>query len=240
MGRRRRCPASRLKSSSVPMRPKASRSCQGAGWSRELLLGSVAVEDWPRTGRTSIAKRSPSCASLQSASCSENFVIPPEVIGQTLREIEQQETALLRLLENCVALGVFTSRQLHAYLFLFGIGKRTLAQSAGFRAMIEVRNFVCGAGLLWMQIDTAMRLNAIHVAGDIDSFLDAWVSGKKIRTFDQSPEKRCKITSSFESLGKSTIGCQKYMLNPPLSFISPQDMLGPRLRIWATRSRLSN
>ena len=62
---------------------------QGAGWSRELLLGSVAVEDWPRTGRTSIAKRSPSCASLQSASCSENFVIPPEVIGQLLELLER-------------------------------------------------------------------------------------------------------------------------------------------------------
>ena len=102
MGRRRRCPASRLKSSSVPMRPKASRSCQGAGWSRELLLGSVAVEDWPRTGRTSIAKRSPSCASLQSASCSENFVIPPEVIGQTLRKdrLETDNSAVNKLAQR--------------------------------------------------------------------------------------------------------------------------------------------
>src|SRR5205807_8842966 len=52
-------------------------------WSAPLL-GSTAAEDLPRIGRTSIARRSHSCASLQSASCSENFVIRLDVPGQTL------------------------------------------------------------------------------------------------------------------------------------------------------------
>jgi hypothetical protein len=44
-------------------------------WWSALLLGSTAVEGLPRIGKTSIARRSHSCASPQSASCSENFVI---------------------------------------------------------------------------------------------------------------------------------------------------------------------
>ncbi|PNE11431.1 MAG: hypothetical protein CR217_08680 [Beijerinckiaceae bacterium] len=41
------------------------------------------AKDW----ETSIEKRSRSCASPQSASCSEDFVIPHEVTGQTLRSL---------------------------------------------------------------------------------------------------------------------------------------------------------
>jgi hypothetical protein len=42
-----------------------------------------------RIGRISIATRSLSCASPQSASCSENFAIPRDVSGQTLRTAVQ-------------------------------------------------------------------------------------------------------------------------------------------------------
>ncbi len=49
------------------------------------MLGSTAAEGLPRIGRTSTARRWRSYASHQSASCSENFGIPPDVSGQTLR-----------------------------------------------------------------------------------------------------------------------------------------------------------
>jgi transposase len=49
--------------------------------------GSTAAADSPRIGRTSIAQRSRFCASPQSGSCSENFVILTDVFGQTLRSI---------------------------------------------------------------------------------------------------------------------------------------------------------
>jgi len=48
------------------------------------LLGSTAAEGLQRIGRISIATRWHSCGLPQSASCSENFVIPPDVFGQTL------------------------------------------------------------------------------------------------------------------------------------------------------------
>jgi len=55
------------------------------GSSNAPLLGSTAAEGLQRIGRTSIATRWRSCGLPQSASCSENFVIPPDVFGQTLR-----------------------------------------------------------------------------------------------------------------------------------------------------------
>jgi transposase len=67
--------------------PRDLWSCPNAGSSSALSLGSIDVDGSPRTGRTSIEKRSRSCASPQSASCSEDFVIPHEVTGQSLRAL---------------------------------------------------------------------------------------------------------------------------------------------------------
>src|ERR1700751_1751784 len=84
---RRSCLSSKLKSSSPPIGPKDSWCFHAVGSSSAPLLGSTAAEGLPRIGRTSIARRSLSCASPQFASCSENFVIPPDVFGQTLRAV---------------------------------------------------------------------------------------------------------------------------------------------------------
>src|SRR5712672_2589360 len=49
------------------------------------IRGSIAAEGLPRIGRISTERRSRSCASPQSASCSENSAIRREVSGRTLR-----------------------------------------------------------------------------------------------------------------------------------------------------------
>jgi hypothetical protein len=64
------------------------------------LLGSTDADGLPKIGRTSIARRSHSCASHPSASCSENFVIPLDVPGRTLtiktfKQTGQVKAALL-------------------------------------------------------------------------------------------------------------------------------------------------
>src|SRR6266853_974140 len=82
---RRSCLSSKLKSSSAPIGRKDSWCFHAVGSSNAPLLGSTAAEGLPRIGRTSIATRWCSCGLPQSASCSENFVIPPDVFGQTLR-----------------------------------------------------------------------------------------------------------------------------------------------------------
>src|SRR5215475_10309103 len=79
------CHSSKLKSSSAPIGRKDSWCFHGVGSSNAPLLGSTAAEGLQRIGRTSIATRWRFCGLPQSASCSENFVIPPDVFGQTLR-----------------------------------------------------------------------------------------------------------------------------------------------------------
>src|SRR5262245_56675171 len=78
------CHSSKLKSSSAPIGRKDSWCFHGVGSSNAPLLGSTAAEGLQRIGRTSIATRWRFCDLPQSASCSENFVIPPDVFGQTL------------------------------------------------------------------------------------------------------------------------------------------------------------
>src|SRR5438876_4585123 len=83
---RRSCLSSKLKSSSASIGRKDSWCFHAVGSSNAPLLGSTAAEGLPRIGRTSIATRWRSCGLPQSASCSENFVIPPDVFGQTLKD----------------------------------------------------------------------------------------------------------------------------------------------------------
>ena len=83
------CHSSKLKSSSAPIGRKDSWCFHGVGSSNAPLLGSTAAEGLQRIGRTSIATRWRFCGLPQSASCSENFVIPPDVFGQTLKTISK-------------------------------------------------------------------------------------------------------------------------------------------------------
>src|SRR5262249_28387622 len=85
---RRSCHSSKLKSSSAPIGRKDSWCFHAVGSSNAPLLGSTAAEGLQRIGRTSIATRWRFCGLPQSASCSENFVIPPDVFGQTLRSAQ--------------------------------------------------------------------------------------------------------------------------------------------------------
>jgi hypothetical protein len=79
------CRISTLKSSNVPIRSADLWSCPNAGSSSAPSRGSIAAEGSPRIGRISTERRSRSCASPQSASCSENSAIQREVSGRTLR-----------------------------------------------------------------------------------------------------------------------------------------------------------
>src|ERR1700726_1165791 len=88
------CPTSKLRSSGAPIKSKASPFCPNAGSSSARLRGSTAAEGSPKIGKTSIARRSHSCALLQSASCSANSAIPANVSGQTLRRQKARRVVL--------------------------------------------------------------------------------------------------------------------------------------------------
>jgi hypothetical protein len=64
-------------------------------------------------------------------------------------------------------------------LFAFGATNRTLAQSRGFRAMIETKNFPSAAILLRTQIDTAMRVNGLRYLDTPEAQLREVFEGNK-------------------------------------------------------------
>ena len=94
------CLTSQLKSSSAPIMPKDLWCSHAVGSSSAPLLGSTAAEGSSKIGRTSTTRRSHSYASPQSASCSENFVIPLDVPGRTLRGIPSKRRLRNRTLPS--------------------------------------------------------------------------------------------------------------------------------------------
>src|SRR6266404_7560074 len=126
------CPTSKPKSSGAPIRPKDSSYCPGAGSLNAPSPGSTAVEDLPRTGRTSIARASHSCALPQSASCCENSVIPLDVLGQTLR-------AICACFDNLtIQIGISTSgiapRYIEGHAFFLNASPNRLVVEQGARS----------------------------------------------------------------------------------------------------------
>ncbi|NIY71826.1 hypothetical protein HCZ30_05180 [Marivivens donghaensis] len=63
--------------------------------------------------------------------------------------------------------------------FILGASQRTLAQSRGFRSMIEAKNFPSAAILLRTQIDTAMRINGLKYLHSTESQLSEVFKGTK-------------------------------------------------------------
>lgn len=66
-----------------------------------------------------------------------------------------------------------------AQWFLLGAIKRTAAQAAGFRAMIEAENAPSATGLLRLQLDTAMRLNGLRTVADREEACRSLMNGAK-------------------------------------------------------------
>src|SRR5260221_3348033 len=100
----------------TPIGRKDSWCFHAVGSSNAPLLGSTAAEGLPRIGRTSIATRWRSCGLPQSASCSENFVIPPDVFGQTLsrsRPMRTEEGTYLAHRQRDSLLGLLPREHAH-------------------------------------------------------------------------------------------------------------------------------
>lgn len=74
--------------------------------------------------------------------------------------------------------------------FVFGAIRRTLAQIAGFHQLIEARIFPCAAGVLRMQIDTAMRINALTIVEDRESMCSAILNGERLNTLKDPDGKK--------------------------------------------------
>jgi hypothetical protein len=93
-----------------------------------------------------------------------------------LKRIEQLEHELIRKGAGIVGAGADLS---HADFFIIGALRRTLAQARGFRDLIDARNFPCAAAILRLQLDTAMRVNALSIIDDVDAACKSVLDGEQ-------------------------------------------------------------
>ena len=108
-------------------------------------------------------------------------------LADRLKRIEQIENELIRKCAGVMGQGTNLS---HADFFVVGAVRRTLAQARGFRDLIGARNFPCAAAILRLQMDTAMRVNALALVGDPDAACKAVLDGEQFnRLTDGSGRK---------------------------------------------------
>ena len=97
-------------------------------------------------------------------------------LSDRLKRIEQLEDELIR--KGAGIVGARTDLS-HADFFIFGALRRTLAQARGFRDLINARNFPCAAAILRLQLDTAMRVNALSIVDDVDAACKSVLDGEQ-------------------------------------------------------------
>jgi hypothetical protein len=93
-----------------------------------------------------------------------------------LKRIEQLEDELIRKGAGIVGVGADLS---HADFFIVGALRRTLAQARGFRDLINARNFPCAEAILRLQLDIAMRVNALSLVEHPDAACKAVLDGEQ-------------------------------------------------------------
>lgn len=108
-------------------------------------------------------------------------------LEQRLDEIERLEKELIR------EVGAQLQSNSDIYVgdfFVIGAIRRTLAQARGFRSLIEAKNFPCAAGILRMQLDTAMRMNGFRLAPNRESMAKDILDGAKMNSFKDAGGKK--------------------------------------------------
>lgn len=108
-------------------------------------------------------------------------------LADRLMRIDQLESELIRKGAGVMAKSTDLS---HSDFFTFGALRRTLAQARGFRDLIEARNFPCAAAILRLQIDTAMRMNALSLVVDPDATCKAVLDGEQFNRLKDRDGKR--------------------------------------------------
>ena len=86
----------------------------------------------------------------------------PKTLKDRLDNIKKLERELVQKAQK----GLPSGPMYLTDMFLMGATQRTLAQSRGFRELIEAKNFPSATILLRTQIDTAMRVNGLSLMDD--------------------------------------------------------------------------
>jgi hypothetical protein len=101
-----------------------------------------------------------------------------DLLARRLGELKALEDSLLDLALSCMK--AYGGALYPMDLLANGASNRTLAQSTGFRRMIEDRNMVCAGSLLRLQIDTALRFYAAFIVADPHAFAHEVLKGTRV------------------------------------------------------------
>lgn len=116
----------------------------------------------------------------QSKSESKSAAPVQMPLAKRLAALDQLEQELIR---KAAALVQPTEALSWCDFFVIGAMRRTLAQIRGFRTLIDSKNFPCAAGIVRMQIDTAMRMNGLTLVEDREAMAKAMIDGAAMNTF---------------------------------------------------------
>jgi hypothetical protein len=116
--------------------------------------------------------------------------------------LERDENDLLKLSMNCLNAG--DGALLPLDLMASAAVKRTLAQAAGFRNMVESKNMICAGSILRLQLDTALRFFAAYLVCDPHGFAKDVMSGVHVRKLKDRNGKRMTDAYLVEQLSRES------------------------------------
>ena len=101
-------------------------------------------------------------------------------------KLEERLDQLLELENEVVSTALRSMRAADGAVFpmdLLAVGatKRAIATSAGFRQLLESRNYVCAASLVRLQLDNALRFYAAYRVDDAHAFAERVLNGEQVR-----------------------------------------------------------
>ncbi|UPT71152.1 MAG: hypothetical protein M0D53_01690 [Flavobacterium sp. JAD_PAG50586_2] len=102
-------------------------------------------------------------------------------------KLEEANKFLLNVAEAIIRSGNFLAHTLDFYI-LSNIN-RTISLNKAFILLLENENSLTAISIVRLQLDNALRLNAIKVADNKDDFLNHFFAGKSINKYKQNKEK---------------------------------------------------
>lgn len=116
----------------------------------------------------------------------------PATLADRIQRIEKLEGELMR---KVAVLAEKNADMSHTDMFVLGALRRTLSQAQGFRDLLAAKNFPCTAGLLRMQLDTAMRVNGLRLVSELDHCCKELLGGKQFNKLNDAAGN--KLTDAF-------------------------------------------
>jgi hypothetical protein len=102
-------------------------------------------------------------------------------------KLEEANRFLLNIAEDIIRAETFSAYTLD--FFILSNINRAISLNKAFILLLENKNSLTGISIVRLQLDNALRLNAIKVAENKDDFLNHFFEGKPINKYKQNKEK---------------------------------------------------